>query len=94
MGSLGLGLDLRGNNVLTVLNVMLKTAVEWDVIERVPCAIKPVAEERARRQRHPRGPRARRGNRQGIARPALAGFLRCGGCRDAACNLTKTRRAT
>ena len=25
------------NNVLTVLSVMLKTAVEWGVIERVPC---------------------------------------------------------
>ena len=28
------------NNVLTVLSVMLKTAVEWGVIERVPCAMK------------------------------------------------------
>src|SRR5207249_3171585 len=28
------------NNVLTVLNVMLKKAVEWDVIERMPCTIK------------------------------------------------------
>ena len=28
------------NNVLTVLNVLLRTAVEWEVIERVPCAIK------------------------------------------------------
>ena len=27
-------------NVLTVLSVMLKTAVEWGVIERVPCAMK------------------------------------------------------
>jgi integrase len=27
-------------NILTVLNVMLKKAVEWDVIERVPCTIK------------------------------------------------------
>jgi integrase len=25
------------NNVLTVLNVLLKQAVEWDVIERMPC---------------------------------------------------------
>ena len=25
------------NNVLTVLNVLMRTAVEWDVIERVPC---------------------------------------------------------
>jgi integrase len=28
------------NNVLTVLNVMLKEAVEWDVIERLPCTIR------------------------------------------------------
>ena len=28
------------NNVLTVLNVMLKKAVEWDAIERMPCAIR------------------------------------------------------
>jgi integrase len=28
------------NNVLTVLSVALKTAVEWGVIERVPCSIK------------------------------------------------------
>jgi len=28
------------NNVLTVLNVLLKTAVEWDVIERMPCTIR------------------------------------------------------
>lgn len=28
------------NNVLSVLNVMLKKAVEWGVIERVPCAIR------------------------------------------------------
>ena len=28
------------NNVLTVLNVLLKKAVEWDVIERMPCAIR------------------------------------------------------
>jgi integrase len=28
------------NNVLTVLNVVLKKAVEWDVIDRVPCAIR------------------------------------------------------
>jgi integrase len=27
------------NNVLTVLNVMLKKAVEWDVIEHMPCSI-------------------------------------------------------
>jgi len=28
------------NNILTVLNVMLKKAVEWGVIERLPCTIK------------------------------------------------------
>jgi integrase len=28
------------NNVLTVLNMLLKKAVEWDVIERVPCTVK------------------------------------------------------
>jgi len=28
------------NNILTVLNVLLKTAVEWNVIERVPCTIR------------------------------------------------------
>jgi integrase len=28
------------NNVLTVLNVLLKTAVEWDVIERMTCTIR------------------------------------------------------
>ncbi len=28
------------NNVLTVLNTLLKSAVEWDVIEQVPCTIR------------------------------------------------------
>lgn len=28
------------NNVLTALSVMLRTAVEWQVIERIPCTIK------------------------------------------------------
>jgi integrase len=28
------------NNVLTVLNVLLKKAVEWDVIDEMPCTIK------------------------------------------------------
>jgi integrase len=38
------------NNVLTVLNTMLKTAVAWDVIERVPCTIRllPVPKASAR----------------------------------------------
>jgi integrase len=38
------------NNILTVLNVLLKKAVEWDVIERMPCTIKllPVARRSTR----------------------------------------------
>jgi integrase len=28
------------NNIVTVLNVMLKKAVEWDVIARMPCTVK------------------------------------------------------
>jgi len=28
------------NNVLTVLNKMLKTALEWDVLDRMPCTIR------------------------------------------------------
>ena len=28
------------NNILTVLSVLLKKAVEWDVVERLPCAIR------------------------------------------------------
>jgi hypothetical protein len=28
------------NNVLIVLNTVLKKAVEWNVIERMPCAIR------------------------------------------------------
>jgi hypothetical protein len=28
------------NNVLTVLSVLLKTAVEWQVIETLPCPVK------------------------------------------------------
>ena len=27
------------NNILTVLNVLLKRAVDWDVIDRMPCAV-------------------------------------------------------
>ncbi len=39
------------NNVLTVLNVLLKKAVEWDVIDRMPCTIRllKIAEVRRRR---------------------------------------------
>lgn len=38
------------NNVLTVLNVLLKKAVEWGVIDQMPCAIKvlPVVRPEAR----------------------------------------------
>ena len=33
------------NNVLTVLSVMLKTAIEWEMIDQLPCSIRllPVA---------------------------------------------------
>ena len=30
------------NNVLTVLNTLLKTAVEWRVIDAMPCAVRPL----------------------------------------------------
>jgi hypothetical protein len=30
------------NNVLTVLSVVPRTAVEWGVIAQVPCSIKPL----------------------------------------------------
>jgi hypothetical protein len=45
------------NNILTVLNVLLKEAVEWGVIERLPCTIKllPVPKEH-RQQRHRTNP--------------------------------------
>ena len=38
------------NNVLTVLNMLLKKAVEWDVIDRMPCTIRllPVPKPSAR----------------------------------------------
>jgi integrase len=38
------------NNVLTVLNVLLNKAVEWNVIDRVPCSIRllPIAKSAAR----------------------------------------------
>jgi integrase len=37
------------NNVLTVLNMLLKKAVEWDVIDRMPCMIRllPIAKPSA-----------------------------------------------
>jgi hypothetical protein len=28
------------NNILTVLNVLMRTAVEWDLVGSIPCAIK------------------------------------------------------
>ena len=38
------------NNVLTVLNTLLKKAVEWEVIDRMPCAVRllPVPKSSAR----------------------------------------------
>jgi hypothetical protein len=35
------------NNVLTVLNVLMRTAFEWDVIKQSPCAIKSLPHVRA-----------------------------------------------
>jgi integrase len=37
------------NNVLTVLNILLKKAVEWDVIDRMPCMVRllPIAKPSA-----------------------------------------------
>ncbi|HZT75878.1 MAG TPA: hypothetical protein VFA27_04415 [Vicinamibacterales bacterium] len=49
------------NNVLTVLSVMLRTAVEWDVITRVPCTIKLLHEE-CRELLRLRGVRTARGS--------------------------------
>jgi len=40
------------NNVLTVLNVLLKKAVEWDVIERMPCTIRLLPIPKASAQFH------------------------------------------
>ncbi len=39
-GHLGRKATKTVNNILTVLNVLLKKAVEWKVIERLPCTIK------------------------------------------------------
>ena len=44
------------NNVLNVLSVLLKRAVEWEVIERMPCTVKLLRV----RQRHGGVPRFRR----------------------------------
>ena len=35
------------NNTLTVLNTLLKKAVEWDVIERMPCSVRLLAAPKA-----------------------------------------------
>ena len=40
------------NNTLTVLNMMLKKAVEWDVIERIPCTIRLLQVPRASARFH------------------------------------------
>ena len=40
------------NNVLTVLNTLLKQAVAWDVIETVPCTIRLLKAPRAEAQFH------------------------------------------
>jgi hypothetical protein len=38
------------NNILAVLSILLKKAVEWDVIERMPCRIKLLPIRRAQRR--------------------------------------------
>ena len=40
------------NNVLTVLNVLLKTAVEWEVIDAVPCSIRLLKTPKSSAQFH------------------------------------------
>lgn len=40
------------NNVLTVLNVLLKKAVEWDVIDRMPCTLRLLATPKSEAQFH------------------------------------------
>jgi len=40
------------NNVLTVLNVLLKKAVEWDVLDRMPCTIKLLRVDRGKASFH------------------------------------------
>ena len=43
------------NNILAVLSILLKKAVEWDVIERMPCRIKllPIEKDCRRIYGHP-----------------------------------------
>jgi integrase len=40
------------NNVLTVLNVLLKAAVEWKVIDQSPCTIRLLKTPRAEADYH------------------------------------------
>ena len=40
------------NNVLTVLNVLLRTAGEWQVIDRIPCTIRLVKVSKASAEFH------------------------------------------
>ena len=40
------------NNVLTVLNVLLKKAVEWDVIGRMPCTLRLLRTPKSSAQFH------------------------------------------
>ena len=56
------------NNVLTALSVMLKTAVEWGVIERIPCAIKLLKTPKTGEL-----PRLRRTTNDSSRRPAATG---------------------
>jgi integrase len=40
------------NNVLTVLNTLLKTALEWELIERLPCTIRLLPTPKSKAQFH------------------------------------------
>ena len=66
------------NNILTVLSILLKKAVEWDVIERMPCTDQAAAHREGRsgvpRLRGVRAARRRRtGNRSADVPDRAAG---------------------
>ena len=66
------------NNILAVLSILLKKAVEWDVIERMPCTDQAAAHREGRSgvPRFRGGPAARRGrtgNRSADAPDRVAG---------------------
>jgi integrase len=73
------------NHVLTVLSVVLRTAVEWDVIARVPCSIKLLKARKGEASLHDFDERERLVEGARSEAPALLvvllggeGGLRCG----------------